>query len=77
MESRKGYIFDTEAEARSAIAAIDTHYSDQLDGVRTVNWTNCHPWGEAWVIFADASLVDVLGDAVELPELPDTETIDP
>jgi hypothetical protein len=69
MASRNGYIFDTEAEARSAIAAIDAHYSDQLDGVRTVNWTTCHEWGDAWVIFADASLVDVLGDAEELPEI--------
>ena len=69
MESHKGYIFDTETEAQSAIAAIDAHYSDQLDGLRTVHWTSYHSWGDVWVILADASLVDVLGDAEELPEI--------
>lgn len=64
MASRNAYIFNTETEAQAAIAAIDAHYADQLDGVRTVNWTVYHEWGDVWVIFADVSLVDVLGDAV-------------
>jgi len=76
MASRRGYIFDTETKAQSAIAAIDSHYAEQLDGVRTVNWTNYHEWGDVWVIFSNDTLIPVLGDAVDLPEIDEDNSMD-
>lgn len=69
-----GWIYNTEGDAANAVAAINKHYGFPLsaDAV-TQTYTNYIKWGDGWAIMADDSLVAVLGDAVELPELNDTE----
>lgn len=69
MESPKryGYIFPTEQEAMDAVAVIDKHFSMPIENGTTSHYTMYQQWGDVWAIMALPELVDVLGEAVELP----------
>ena len=70
----RGWIFDSEQDAVTAIADINAYFGIPVspDSV-TQTYTEYLPWGDAWAIMEDESLVWLLGDAVELPELNDAE----
>lgn len=69
-----GYFYDIEENAMSAISAIDAHFGYPAEGMVTKSYTEHLPWGDGWAIMADDSIVAVLGDAVELPEIDELTT---
>lgn len=62
-----GYYYTDEQAAMDAVALVNAYYGCPMDGVET--WCAYQSWGEEWAIIADDSLVPVLGESDELPEI--------